>query len=296
MVEDLIGSMERKKKADYMIKYLYLLRPKHWIKNLFLFAAPFFGGTLFNEETLFTAFPAFLAFSLGASAAYIFNDIKDSENDKLHIEKMKRPIASGSVSKRNASIFAGSLTVTSLFLSYEIAYSFFYFILAYLVIQIAYSSYLKNVAIADIFCIASGFVIRVLAGGAAFNIDISQWLLLTMFMISLVLATGKRLGEFNLLNEKAEEHRKSLGYYSKSTLNEILLISSSTSLVAYALYTVEQFHSLVYTVPIVTFGLFRYIMISKQGMGDPTEAMTGDKWLALAVVLWVLVVGVIRYS
>lgn len=279
-----------------MLKYLKLLRPQHWIKNLLLFAAPFFGGRLFNEETVLMAFPAFVAFSLCASAAYIFNDIKDIENDKLHSKKMKRPVASGIISRRDASAFAFLLIVPSFILSYKIAPVFFYYILSYLFIQLVYSLYLKNIALLDIFCIASGFVIRVLAGGAAFHTEVSHWLLLTMFMISIMLATGKRLSEINLLNEKAEKHRKSLIHYSTATLNEILLISASASLITYALYTIEQFQSLVYTVPIVTFGLFRYIMLSKQGMGDPTEAITGDKWLLFIVGLWLLLVGLIRYN
>ncbi len=278
-----------------MYKYLKLLRTKHWLKNILLFAAPFFGGRLLAGETLFMAFPAFMAFSLSASVAYIFNDIRDVENDRLHPEKRKRPIASGDISQRKALIFAAVLCTVAIFMSYKIAVPFLYFILAYLSIQAAYSVYLKNIPIVDIFCIASGFIIRVLAGGAAFKVEVSQWLLLTMFMISLVLATGKRLGEVSLLNEKAWEHRKSLGYYSTANLNEILLISSSASLIAYALYTVEQFQDLVYTVPIVTFGLFRYLMLSKQGLGDPTEAITKDKWLVFTVVLWLVVVGLIRY-
>ena len=278
-----------------MVQYFKILRIKHWIKNLFLFAAPFFGGRLFHEETVLVAFPAFIAFSLCASAAYIFNDIKDIKNDKLHSEKLKRPVASGSISRRNASVFIFSLLVPSFILSYKITPVFFYYILSYLIIQIVYSLYLKNVALLDIFCIASGFVIRVLAGGTAFHTEVSHWLLLTMFMISILLAAGKRLGELSLLNEKAEEHRKSLMNYSTTTLNEILLISASTSLITYALYSIEQFKSFVYTVPIVTFGLFRYIMLSKRGLGDPTEAMTNDKWLALTVGLWLIVVGIIRY-
>jgi len=276
--------------------YFISLRPRHWLKNLFLFAAPFFGGTLFSEETLLIAFPAFISFSLSASAAYIFNDIKDIENDRLHPGKKKRPVASGGISRKNALIFSVCVGMLSLFLSYRIAPAFFYYVLAYLFIQASYSMYLKNMPLVDIFCIASGFIIRVLAGGAAFNVEVSQWLLLTMFMISLVLASGKRLGEINNLNEKAGEHRRSLSYYSSATLNEILLISSSASLIAYALYTIEQFQRLVYTIPIVTFGLFRYIMLAKQGMGDPTDAMTKDRWLALTVALWLLLVGVIRYN
>ncbi len=279
-----------------MTPYIKVLRIKHWVKNLFLFAAPFFGGKIFFEETLQMAFPAFIAFSFSASAAYIFNDIRDIENDRIHPRKKNRPIASGMMSKGRALLYAAALTVTSFGLSYGIAPAFFFLVFSYLLIQTAYSMFLKDIALIDIFCIASGFIIRVLAGGAAFGVEISRWLLMTMFMISLVLATGKRLGEMTLLNDKADEHRKSLGTYSSSFLNEILLISSSAALIAYALYTVEQFRDLIYTIPIVTFGLFRYIMLSKQGLGDPTEAMMRDKWLAVTVIGWLVIVGLIRYQ
>ena len=279
-----------------MPAYIKLLRIRHWIKNLFLFAAPFFGGSLFRQDTLFTAVPAFLAFSFIASASYIFNDIKDSERDKLHPRKRKRPIASGSIEKGNAMVFAAILAIFSLILSLRITSVFFCFVLLYLLIQLGYSLFLKHIAIADIFCIASGFVIRVLAGSAAFHVDASKWLLLTMFMISLVLGTGKRLGEASLMNDTVEAHRKSLNVYSISTLSEILVISSSAALLSYALYTVEQSQQLMYTIPVVTFGLFRYLLLAKQGMSDPTEALTGDRWLAFVVMLWIVLVGLIKYG
>jgi len=276
--------------------YIRELRTKHWVKNLFLFAAPFFGGVLFKDSTLHLAFPAFASFSLCASAVYIINDIVDLEKDRLHPKKSRRPVASGAISRKNAVIVALILTVTSWLISFRISPNFFGLIVLYFSIQIAYSIYLKHISVADIFSIASGFVIRVLAGGAAFHVNVSRWLLITMFMISLVLAAGKRLGEVRLLHEKAEAHRKSLDAQFISTLNEILLISAAGSLISYALYTVEQFPNLIYTVPVVTFGLFRYLLISKKGGGDPTEALTGDKWLAATVVAWLLMIGLLRYN
>jgi decaprenyl-phosphate phosphoribosyltransferase len=278
--------------TDYIIE----LRIKHWVKNLFLFAAPFFGGVLFKDSTLYLALPAFVSFSLCASAVYIINDIVDIKTDLLHPKKSRRPIASGAVSKKNAVLIALILTVTSLFVSFRISPTFFGFIVLYFLIQTAYSIYLKHIAIADIFCIASGFVIRVLAGGAAFNVEVSRWLFLTMFMIALMLAAGKRIGEAVLLNENAQAHRKSLDKNFIQTLNEIFLISAAGSLIAYALYTIEQSPKLIYTVPVVTFGLFRYLLISKKGGGDPTDALTGDKWLALTVILWLLMIVFIRYN
>ncbi len=276
--------------------YLALLRPKHWIKNLFLFAAPFFGGKLFHYETEAFFFPVFVSFSLCASSAYIINDIIDVENDKHHPGKKLRPIAAGDVSRVKAALFAGLLLAFSLLLSYEIGLLFFFFVAGYFILQAVYSLRLKHIAIVDIFCIAAGFVIRVLAGGAAFDVEVSRWLLVTMFMISLMLASGKRLGEVSLLAENIENHRKSMNAYSISALNEILTITSAAALIAYALYTVDQYQRLVYTIPVVTFGLFRYIMQSKQGKGDPTEVLMLDRWLSATVVLWIVLVGVIRYN
>ncbi len=277
------------------MRYLKLLRPHHWIKNLLLFAAPFFGGTLFRTDNLLMAFPVFLAFSLCASSVYIFNDLMDIEKDRLHPRKRLRPIASGSISKDVAVIFGMVLVVPSLSLSFYISVSFFSFILTYILIQVFYTLYLKHIPIIDIFSIAAGFVIRVLAGGAAFDIKVSPWLFLTMFMISVVLATGKRLSESELLEDNASLHRKTLMHYSVSTLKEILLIASASSLITYALYTVEQSQQLVYTVPIVTFGLFRYILISQKGLGDATEALFKDRWLVLTVIVWLTIVGMMRY-
>jgi len=276
--------------------YIRELRVKHWVKNLFLFAAPFFGGVLFKDPALRLALPAFLSFSFCASAVYVLNDIVDIRTDRLHPKKSLRPIASGAISKGNAVLVAVMLTLISSVMSFFISPLFFGLLVLYLSIQLAYSTYLKRVAVADIFCIASGFVIRVIAGGAAFHVYVSRWLLVTMFMISLVLAAGKRLGEVRLLHEKVEAHRKSLDAHFVSTLNEILVISASGSLISYALYTIEQFRNLVYTVPVVTFGLFRYLLISKKGGGDPTEALTGDRWLALTVIVWLLMIGVLRYN
>ena len=251
---------------------------------------------LFKDPTLRLALPAFLSFSFCASAVYVLNDIVDIRTDRLHPKKSLRPIASGAISKGNAVLVAVMLTLISSVMSFFISPLFFGLLVLYLSIQLAYSTYLKRVAVADIFCIASGFVIRVIAGGAAFHVYVSRWLLVTMFMISLVLAAGKRLGEVRLLHEKVEAHRKSLDAHFVSTLNEILVISASGSLISYALYTIEQFRNLVYTVPVVTFGLFRYLLISKKGGGDPTEALTGDRWLALTVIVWLLMIGVLRYN
>jgi len=282
--------------ASDIVENIKILRIRHWIKNFLLFAAPFFGGSLFMNETLLMAIPVFLAFSFCASSVYIFNDLNDYQNDRLHPTKKKRPIASNRISMTQAYLLCIVMMVPSLILSYSISPDFFYLIIAYIVLQVAYSLRLKHIAVVDIFCIAAGFVIRVLAGGAVFRVEVSHWLLLSMFMISLVLASGKRVSEVSLLQEDAPKHRKSLdNETSASILGEILIISSAASLIAYALYTVEMYQNLIYTIPIGTFGLFRYIVLAKQGMGDPTHALTKDRWLMATIGIWLSVVGWIRY-
>ncbi|MBF0318397.1 MAG: UbiA family prenyltransferase [Nitrospirae bacterium] len=276
--------------------FIRVLRPKHWVKNMFLFAAPFFSGQLLSRETLHIAPFAFLAFSFAASASYIINDITDRKTDQLHPDKRQRPIASGELSLVAGLGLTAALLVVAAALAYFIDYAFFAYIIVYLVIQAFYSIYLKSTAVVDIFCIASGFVVRVLAGGAAFAVTVSDWLFLAMFMISLMLATGKRIGEFKLLHSEAVAHRESLSGFTPALLNDILLITSASSLVFYAIYTIEQYKNFIYTVPIVTFGLFRYILLAKDGRGDPTDAMTADMWLAVTVMFWLLSVGIIRYG
>lgn len=289
-------SLSRSSREQCLRLWLSSLRVKHWLKNILLFAAPFFGGRFFSHEALSAAIPAFFAFSFCASAGYVINDLKDAAKDGLHPIKKKRPIASGRISKRLAVASACVLAVSGVTVSLLLGSAFTLYLLTYFLVQSLYSFYFKNIPLLDIFSISTGFVLRVLAGGAAFHVEVSQWLFVTMFMISLTLASGKRLGEFRLLQEKAGEHRESLNQYSTALLNEILIVCASASLLTYSLYTVEQSKGLVYTVPVVVLGLFRYIMVSRLGLGDPTEALTKDRWLAMIVVLWLVFVTLVRYN
>lgn len=273
---------------------LKLLRPHHWLKNLFLFSAPFFGGILFKGDVLLLALPVFLSFSLSASSVYIFNDIIDRERDRLHPDKSKRPIAFGLITPGKAYLLILLILLPSLYIASLIGPGYLILVVSYLVINVLYSIRLKDIAIIDIFCIAAGFVIRVMAGGAAFRVDVSPWLFSTMLMISLVLASGKRLSESEKLRENASQHRESLGHYSRELLKSILIISSSSALICYALYTIEQARELIYTLPVVTLGLFRYLMVSEKGLGDATEAMIRDKTLTLIIVIWLFMIWVLR--
>ncbi len=278
-----------------LIAYLRLLRVHHWLKNLFLFAAPFFGGALLREDVLLLALPVFLSFSFGTTSIYIFNDIVDRDIDLLHPRKRHRPIASGVIKERTAFTISLFFLLSGLTISYTINKSFFVYLISYIVVQVIYTVGVKSLPIFDIFSVAAGFVIRVLAGGAAFKVSVSPWLFLTMFMISLVLASGKRLSEFKRLRENATTHRASLQHYTDRVLRNIFILSSSASLISYSLYTIEQSFALVYTVPVVTFGLFRYMMDVEKGFGDATEAMFKDRVLSLTVAIWLLIIYLLRY-
>lgn len=273
-----------------------LLRPSQWIKNLLLLFPPFFAGRMMEAAVLGKAFPSLAAFCLAASCSYIINDIKDMEADRNHGSKRNRPIANGDVPVSVASILALSLLIASLFASFLVSSRFFFYILAYLAISLSYTFFLKEAVILDIFMISLGFLIRVLAGGEAFNTPVSNWLFLTVFMVALFLATGKRMGELVHLGDEAHSHRKSLAEYTPSFLEGILWFSASSALVMYSLYTLEHRNGLFYTVPLAAFGLLRYVYIAKEGKGDPTEALLGDRQVMFVGIAWFAVICLVTYA
>lgn len=278
-----------------LYNYLSLLRPHQWLKNLLLFFPPFFGGKLFEPLVLSAALPSFVSFSLAASCCYIINDIKDRELDRHHPQKKYRAIANGEISVAIAWVLATLLYITAMLISSSVSARFEGFIILYLLLTFGYTIYFKNIVIVDIFIIAFGFLIRVLAGGTAFKIEVTSWLFLTVFIVSLFLAAGKRMGEIVSLSGDAQNHRKSLHYYSSSFLEGILWFTASSSLVTYALYTLENRKALIYTVPLAAFGLVRYIYLVKEGMGDPTDALLKD-WQIMGVgTIWAITIGIITY-
>ncbi|MBF0520893.1 MAG: decaprenyl-phosphate phosphoribosyltransferase [Nitrospirae bacterium] len=276
--------------------YIKIMRPKHWVKNLFILSAPFFGGVLFIKQNIRITVLSQVCFALAASAMYVFNDLKDCKSDLLHPKKAHRPLASCDISKSGAICLLTALIVISLFLSTGLNRNFTVCIMLYLILQTGYSMYFKHIAVLDIFLIASGFVLRVFAGGAAYNVEISKWLFLTMFMVSLTLASGKRLAETAYLDTDALKHRKALGSYPAGVLNDVLVITSASAIMCYVLYTVEQQYRLFFTVPVVTFGLIRYLALSKANQGDPTDALVKDPWLAATVIVWMMLVALLRYN
>jgi len=271
---------------------LDMLRPRQWIKNLIIFFPPFLSGSLFSSACLsVNGILSFIFFCCISSSLYVFNDLNDIERDVLHPVKRLRPLPSGTVTKKMATAIAISLGLLGFVLAFLVVQPLFPYLLLYGAVTIVYTKWLKNIPVLDLFCISCGFLIRLQAGGAIFNIEISEWLFLSVFFLSLCLSSGKRLSEQNLLGAYAEGHRTSLCGYSDGTLDAMLQVSAATVLVTYTMYTLVH-PQLVYTVPLCTFGLFRYILRVKSGnSGDPTESLFKDFPLLCVSILWALLVG-----
>ncbi|KFF27076.1 decaprenyl-phosphate phosphoribosyltransferase [Chryseobacterium vrystaatense] len=284
-----------------MKKYLKLLRVEQWVKNLFVFVPLFFSGNITNTDLLSKSVFAFIIFSLAASVVYILNDYNDIEADSKHPEKRRRPLASGAISKTKAlGILAGLIIidVALVFLAqlyfHEPLWKFVTIIGLYIVINIAYTFKLKHVPIIDIFIIALGFVLRVLAGGYITGISISQWAILLTFVLALVLAIGKRRGE--LINAQVSgKTRKALDGYNVQFADIALSISVTLAIVCYLMFTLspevqERFHERVfYTVIFVVFAFLRYLQqtLVYNRTESPTKIVYRDRYIQITLVLWV---------
>lgn len=268
-----------------------LLRPIQWLKNLMLLFPPFLGGQLLRTGLLSYSLVPITSFCLASSSTYILNDIMDRSSDALHPRKKDRPIASGEIVPGVALGLAAVLLVIALWLAQRVSGVFLLLLLAYLVISVAYSLNLKHLPLVDLFCIASGFLLRLEAGGEAFHIQISEWLFLSVFLLAVFLATGKRLGEKSSLGEHAGGHRKSLLSYPDGFLAGAMYMTGGAVLVTYTQYVIVR-HAMVYTVPLCCFGLMRFIIRVQSGQGgDPTESLLKDVPLFIVGLLWAVMVG-----
>ncbi|WP_279342381.1 decaprenyl-phosphate phosphoribosyltransferase [Geotalea sp. SG265] len=278
----------------YLIK---LIRPTQWLKNLMLFFPPFLSGSLLtSREYWTTGLAAFFSFCCLASSLYIVNDLCDVKRDRFHPAKRFRPIPSGQVSVKLASVFALILFLTVLLTVVFVVPQLSLFLFLYGFATVIYSVWLKNFPVVDLFCISFGFLVRLESGGAVFRVVISEWLFLSVFFLSLFLGTGKRYAEQSLLGVNSVNHRASLGGYSQGLLDAILHVTAATVLVTYTMYSLTH-RQLVYTVPLCAFGLFRYILRVKSGSsGDPTESLLKDIPLLLCSFIWVVLVGWSIYS
>lgn len=267
-----------------------LLRPKQWVKNLFVFAPLLFAGRFSEPHSVFAAVLAFVIFSVAAACVYILNDLMDIEDDRKHPVKSKtRPLATGDVTKRVALVALGVLTLV-------LASSFFILpdlllpVAGYVGVNVVYSFFARSVPVLDIFVIAFGFVLRVVGGALVIHEPLSAWMFVTTLCLALYLAAMKRRHELRIVGAGS---RSSLGAYSAAVVERFAEISATAAFVCYVIFVVTVKVDLVYTIPVVAFGLFRYWFIAERlkTAESPTEAMLKDWPLVAAVALWVLICG-----
>ena len=276
--------------------FLLLMRPHQWLKNLMLLFPPFLGGAILRVANTGSFLVPIASFSFVSSACYILNDIIDAQSDAGHPRKKSRPIASGAINARMATAVAGMLALGGIFLGRLVSQNFLFLLLLYGLISAIYSLKFKQYPIIDIFCIAAGFVIRLLAGGEVFGIVISDWLFLSVFLLAVFLSTGKRLSEKSMLGEDAGSHRQTLLSYPPGFLDGIMYMTGGAVLVTYTMFVITR-HSLVYTVPLCFFGLLRYIFRVKSGLGgDPTDSLLRDAPLFGVGFMWAIMVGWVIYA
>ncbi len=284
--------------------YVQLVRPAQWSKNLLLFAALLFSGRLFDGGDFLTVAAAFVCFSLGASGAYVMNDLRDCDRDMQHPEKCRRPLPAGRVSRGAAMALAVALMAAAVAGAFTLAAPFGVLTFCYLLLQVAYTFSLKEIVIVDVMSIATGFVLRAVGGGVVIGVPISPWLIICTFLLALFLGFSKRRHEIVLLDDGATEHRTSLREYSTYFLDQMISVVTASTVIAYASYTASpEVHTklgtdkLYLTLPFVLFGIFRYLYLihQKEEGGNPTQLLLNDRPLQLGVCLWVLTAAVLLY-
>lgn len=292
-----------------MIKYLKLLRVEQWVKNLFVFGPLFFSGNITRIDLLLESVFAFIVFSFAASSIYIINDYIDIESDKKHPEKCKRPLASGAIPKHVAIFILLALVISALVLIllgqnyfHNQLSKFSIIIVSYFLMNVAYTFKLKHVAIIDVSIIAIGFVLRILAGGYATGIIVSQWAILLTFVLALVLAIGKRRGE--LINaEISGKTRRALDGYNVQFADIALSISVTLAIVCYLMFTLtpevqEKFGKRVfYTVIFVVFAFLRYLQqtLVYNKTESPTKIVYKDRYIQITILIWLIAFLVLIY-
>lgn len=301
------------------LKALFIaLRPRQWLKNLAVFVGIVFAQQLLDPLLFGRATIAFCAFCLASSSIYLFNDLLDLENDRLHPKKKFRPLAAGTLPVTWATITIGLLWITcailagilfllptagkDLFASLGGANLLFASTLGlYLVLMVLYSLRLKHVVLLDVFIIAAGFALRILTGAVVIPVDISPWLYIVTIMLSLFLAFGKRRNELVLMEEQASNHRQILKEYSLPLLDQMITIVAAATVMAYSLYTFQATtgnHRLMVTIPLVLYGMFRYLYLvymHQQG-GSPEEILLRDRHMLGTVVLCIATIIIVLYA
>ncbi len=288
------------------LNYLKLIRVHQWVKNLFVFVPLLFSLHLFDKDYFLTTLFAFVIFCLASSLIYVINDIIDIEADKSHPTKNKRPLPAGKISKKSAMIVVAILAVIQVILLPNFNVEFIYFVTGFIVLNIFYSFWFKQIVILDVFSIAAGFSIRVLAGAVVIMVPISSWLILTTMFISLFLGVMKRHSELVLVegNEDAPS-RKVLSQYSLNFADQMATIAAAAVIICYALYSVSErtvnifgTENLIYTTPFVVYGIFRFMYleyISNKG-DNTTKIVFTDVQLIITILAYTITTILIIYK
>ena len=286
------------------MRYLFLLRVHHWVKNLFVFIPIFFAGEIFDVERLIILAQGFVCFCLVSSAVYILNDYRDMATDKLHPTKKNRPLASGKISPAFALSCMVILLVTGLAWAFAIKLSFLFMLLLYLLINISYSYGLKDIALVDVFLISCGFLIRTVSGGLLASVAVSQWLIIMVFLLSLMLAFAKRRDDLVRAGATGKVLRKSSRHYSIEYLHICLSLIAGVTMVCYMMYTFSEEvklrlgeNYLSFTSLFVFAGILRYLQITmlNQHEGSPTRIFLTDRIIQATILGWVLTFSITLY-
>jgi 4-hydroxybenzoate polyprenyltransferase len=281
------------------------LRPRQWTKNLIVFAGLIFGPKLDDLGAVLSATAAFFIFCLLSGVVYLINDVRDRHADRLHPVKSRRPIAAGALSPAAGLAWAAGLGIGALAAGFALSTGFGAVAALYVVLLALYSTTLKHLVILDVLTIAFGFVLRAWAGAAAVDVEVSHWLLLLALLLALFIGFGKRRAELVSLADQAQEHRRSLAEYSPYLLDQMISVVSASTLLAYALYTIDaqtvaKFHTerLLWTFPFPLYGILRYLYLvhQREGGGDPSELLLSDGPLLTCVALWGVAVLAIVYG
>jgi 4-hydroxybenzoate polyprenyltransferase len=279
------------------------MRPRQWLKNVFIFAALVFDRKLANTQALVATILGFILFCLLSSAVYLLNDIGDIEADRNHPKKRLRPLPSGQLPVPVAWAAIVVILIIVFPLSFALSTSFGLVATLYFVLNVAYTKWLKHIPILDVLVLASFYVIRVHAGVVLVHVErFSPWLYVVTTMLALYIGLGKRRAELSLLADNANSHRKVLEGYTVPFLDQMILVVSATTIMSYSLYTfsapnLPADHSMMLTIPFVVYGIFRYLHLLEvdNRVGEPVELALTDRPLQITMVTWAAVILAIFY-
>ena len=278
------------------------LRPRQWIKNGLLFVALAFTSNLHRLDLLLMTIAAFAIFCALSSAGYLLNDVADVEADRRHPTKRLRPIAAGQVPIPLAGALGAALAIGGVACAAVLNPQLGVLAAAYLLLTASYTLWIKHIVVLDVFGIAAGFVLRAVAGAVAINVPVSPWLYTATMLGALLIALGKRRAEIQTLGNGATGHRRILDVYSVSLIDQLMLIVSAAAVVTYALYTfsapnLPPNHTMMLTVPVVMYGLFRYLFLAHEGgaAGAPEQLLVQDRPLLATVAVWAALSVAILY-